>query len=59
MDSFKDWRTTVPGLISSFFGFVAFSAGSLHWPAWVVALSAFVSAGGLAWLGISARSAGH
>ena len=58
LPSFKDWRTTVPGLISAFFAFVGWSALTLHWPTWVILLAGFISAGGLSSLGINARSQG-
>ena len=57
--AFTDWRTTLPGLVSSAALFVAFSAGKLHFPTWVTVLAAFVGAGGLANLGINARSQGQ
>lgn len=57
--SFKDWRTTIPSLISAFFAFVSWTAQTYHWPTLIVLLAGFVSAGGLAVLGVNARSQGQ
>ena len=54
--AFKDWRTTVPSLISAFFAFVSWTGQTYHWPTLIVMLTGFASAGGLAFLGINARS---
>lgn len=59
LPAIKDWRTTVPSLISAFFAFVSWTAMTYHWPTWVILLTGFVSAGGLSALGINARSQGQ
>ena len=56
LPALKDWRTTVPSLVSAFFAFVGWTALTLHWPTWIILLAGFVSAGGLSALGINARS---
>ena len=55
----KDWRTTVPSLMSAFFAFVSWTGQTYHWPILIVMLTGFASAGGLAFLGINARSQGQ
>ena len=57
--AFKDLSTTIPGVVSAFFAFVAVSSNALHWPQWVVLLAAFCASGGFAALGINARSQGQ
>ena len=49
----KDWKTTIFGLVSAAFCFILFSPQ--YFPAWLHDLSAFVLAGGLAGLGITAK----
>jgi hypothetical protein len=49
---FKNWKSTLFGCITAFFGFVLFSPGTFsHYP-WVIELSKYAFAGGLASLGI-------
>jgi hypothetical protein len=54
--NFKDWSTTVPALVAAFFGFVAFSPETFSFAPWLVKLSGFIAAGGLALFGINAHS---
>ncbi len=52
------WKTTVSGLVSAAGAFVMFSGTApfnIHYPSLVTALAAFMIAGGLAGLGITAK----
>jgi hypothetical protein len=50
-----NWKTTVSGLLTAFFGFVAFSPGLFgKWP-WVGQVAQYAMIGGLAALGVSAK----
>ena len=53
----RDWKTTVAGIVSGFFGFVLFAPQ--HFTAWPVLgdIAAYFLAGGLAALGITAAQA--
>jgi hypothetical protein len=48
-----NWKTTSAGLVSAFFGFVAFAPE--HFSSWLVHLAKYVMAGGLATLGFMSR----
>lgn len=57
----KDFWTTASGVIGAAGGFVLFTSVpgapiAIHWPQWAVGLALFASVGGLAGLGITARS---
>jgi len=55
--NFSDWKTTIPGFVSAAGAFVMFAPSyGVHFPAWVTAVGAFVTMGGLAALGINATS---
>ena len=57
--NFKDWKTTVPAIVSALCSFVAFCGiayPTIHIPQVVVAFSGFSAAGGLAVFGINATS---
>lgn len=50
-----NWKTTVIGLFTAFFAFVVFSPDTFSGIPWLVNLSKFAAAGGLAALGIAAK----
>jgi hypothetical protein len=49
------WKTTLLGLISAAFSYIAFSPDDFANHQWLVHLARFVAAGGLAGLGIAAK----
>lgn len=50
-----NWRTSLMGLLTAGFGFVLFSPELFqHWP-WLIALSKYATAGGLAGIGLFAK----
>lgn len=51
---FKDWRTTLPGLVVGFFLFVHFAPQ--HFPAWMNDLAAWMISVGFGLFGINAAS---
>ena len=54
----KNWKTTASGIVSSAAGLViALSQGGVQEPKWVLVTAAFVLAGGLAGMGITAKDA--
>jgi hypothetical protein len=55
-DALKDWRTTVPAGVSAFCMFVLFAPEHFESVPWLQSIAAFAAAGGLALLGISAKS---
>jgi hypothetical protein len=56
LEGFKDWKTTVPAVITAFLAFVLFSGQQLDWPKWVQMLAAFGASGGLIIFGINSKS---
>jgi hypothetical protein len=52
----RDWKTTIPALLSAFFGFVLFKPQ--YFPPVVQDLSLYVFLGGLAVFGVYARQVG-
>ena len=51
----KNWKTTLFGLVAAAAGFVLFSPDLFaRWP-WIVAVAKYVTVGGLAGIGISAK----
>jgi hypothetical protein len=52
----QNWKTTVSGICGSAAGLVlAFNAGGVAEPKWLIIVAGFVLAGGLAGLGINAK----
>jgi hypothetical protein len=49
------WKTSVLGVISAGFSYIAFSPDDFSNHVWLVHLARFVAAGGLAGLGIAAK----
>jgi hypothetical protein len=49
------WKTSLLGLISAAFGYIAFSPDDFANHLWLVHLARFVAVGGLAGLGIAAK----
>lgn len=54
LEGLKDWKTTAPAILAAFFGFVLFKPE--YFPPVVKDVAAYIFAGGLAALGISATS---
>ena len=53
-----NWKTSFTGLLAAGAAFVLFAAQppySVHFPAWLMAMAAFVMVGGIAGLGLSAK----
>lgn len=50
-----NWKTTVIGVLTAFFAFVAFSPDTFSGVPWLVELAKFAAVGGLAALGIFAK----
>jgi hypothetical protein len=52
----KDWRTTVPGVITGIAAFMALNPDlfdqSAYWVKMTQRIAAFITAGGLTWLGV-------
>lgn len=51
----RNWKTTVIGLVLSFTGFVAFSPNTFKDKPFLVDICRYITSGGLAALGISAK----
>jgi hypothetical protein len=54
----KDWKSTVAGLLTAFFGFVLFSPEHFQNMPWLIDLAKYGVVGGLASMGIVGRDAG-
>ena len=51
----KNWRTSVAGIVTAFFGFVLFSPQTFaHWP-WLVDVAKYATAGGLGAIGLLSK----
>lgn len=53
LNALKDWKTSLAGIATAFFGFVLFSPE--HFPVWAVDLAKYAMLGGLASMGVLAR----
>jgi hypothetical protein len=53
--NWKNWKTTVSGLVGAGAGLVLYLQMYIHEPAWLVGIASFAAIGGFATIGLSAK----